>query len=234
MAKPTAKVGCAAHLPERPDKHSAQVAASVGRKAPNFSARYSKINPNSNTRIGIGKGWVRERRDFRVRIDGDEATAELIAFGDPDQPGVVFRAAIAKPQQFFQHYRDFHVRRGERIELDGMAPRPAALVVRRSRDRAINAREPAATFLGPFPDFRRRVSGLVVHSLNSMLEGALAPDTAATRPSILRLPVDVISGRAAFRKARPPETIGAKQIVAKPLRESSWGVAPTRAHWGVT
>jgi hypothetical protein len=60
---------------------------------------------------------IHERGYLGVRVDSHKAAAELIAV-DPDQPGIVFRTAVAKRQQFFQHYRDLHpVRRGQRIKL---------------------------------------------------------------------------------------------------------------------
>jgi hypothetical protein len=54
MPKAAAEIRRASHLPEQLDRHSARAAASLGRKAPNFSARYIKIAPDSNTRIGFG------------------------------------------------------------------------------------------------------------------------------------------------------------------------------------
>src|ERR1700684_1004615 len=36
------------------DRPAARAPASVGRNAPNFSARYKRIAPDSNTRIGLG------------------------------------------------------------------------------------------------------------------------------------------------------------------------------------
>jgi hypothetical protein len=35
------------------DRHSARAAPPAGNKAPNFSARWSRIAPDSNTRIGV-------------------------------------------------------------------------------------------------------------------------------------------------------------------------------------
>jgi len=50
----------------------------------------------------LGLGTVEQSRDLRIRIDGDKAAAELVALADPDQPGVVFGAAMAERQQLFQ------------------------------------------------------------------------------------------------------------------------------------
>ncbi len=78
-------------------------AGSFGRKAPNFSARYSRMAPDSKTRIGVGPAAVEQRRDLRVRVDADEAAAELVALVDLDQPGVVLGAGVARREQLLEH-----------------------------------------------------------------------------------------------------------------------------------
>ena len=91
-------------------------------------------------------------------IDGDKAAAELISVANLDQPGVIFRAVMAQGQQLLEHHRDLHaVRCAERVKLQRMAANRQILVVRRSRDRAVDVREPAAIFLVPGPDLWRCV-----------------------------------------------------------------------------
>jgi hypothetical protein len=80
---------------------------------------------------------VEQRRNLGVRVDRDEAAAELLPFVDPDQPGVVLRAGMAERQQFLQHHRDLDaVGGGQRIQLQRMAPDRQLLVMRGSGDRA--------------------------------------------------------------------------------------------------
>jgi hypothetical protein len=111
---------------------------------------------------------IQQRRDLGVRVDGDEAAAELIAFADPNQPSVVFGAAMALRQQFLQHHRDLHaIGRRQRIELERMASDRQLLVMGRPGDRPVDAGEPAAVFFVPGPNLGRRVGGRVGHSCNS-------------------------------------------------------------------
>src|SRR6185437_5762798 len=110
---------------------------------------------------------VEKRRDLRVRVDIDEAGAELVALADVDQPGVVFRAGMAGGEQFLQHDRHFDaVGRAQRIELQRMAADRQRLFVRGAGDRAVDAGEAAAALFVPDPDFRRDVFG-VGHAASS-------------------------------------------------------------------
>src|SRR5258705_4701534 len=57
VAETATEIRRAAHLPEQHDRHSARVLASVGSNAPNFSARCIRIEPDSNTLIGVDPLW---------------------------------------------------------------------------------------------------------------------------------------------------------------------------------
>ena len=113
----------------------------MGRNAPNFSARYSRIAPDSNTRIGVGPLRSISAGILEFGFTAHEAAAELIAFADLDEPRVVLRP-VPSAQQLFQHHRDLHaVRRGERVELQRMTADRQLLLVRRPGDRPIDVGE---------------------------------------------------------------------------------------------
>src|SRR6187431_2177093 len=102
---------------------------------------------------------VHQRRDFRVRIDRDEAAAELVAV-DLDEPGIVFRAAVAGRQQLLEHDGDLDaVRRRQRIELEWMAADRQFGLMRSAGNRSIDAGKTSAALLVPGPDFWRDVIG---------------------------------------------------------------------------
>src|SRR5665213_2766913 len=87
----------------------------------------------------LGSAAVHQRWNLRVRVDLDEAASELIPLIDPDEPGVVFRALVPELQQLLEHHGDLHpVRRGQRVELQWMAPDRQFLVVGWPGDRSID------------------------------------------------------------------------------------------------
>ena len=81
------------------DRHSARCAGSVGRNAPNFSARYIRIAPDSNTRIGFGPLRSSSAGILEFGLTRHEAAAELVALADPDQPCIVFRARCGRARE---------------------------------------------------------------------------------------------------------------------------------------
>ena len=86
-------------------------------------------------RFAAGNG--RPSPGSSIRIDRDEAAAELVAVADVDQPGVILGALMAGRKQFFEQDRHLlPVRRRERIELQRMAAYRQRLLVRRARKRA--------------------------------------------------------------------------------------------------
>lgn len=75
----------------------------------------------------------------------NKAASKLIAVTDLDKPGVIFRTAVAKGEQFFEHDRYFHtIRRTQRMELKRMATDRQVFVMRRSRDWSVDICKAAA------------------------------------------------------------------------------------------
>ena len=110
---------------------------------------------------------VDECRDLGVGVDGDEAAAELVAFADLDQPGVVFSALVAEGEQFLEHHSDLHaIRRAERIELQRMAADRQFLFVRGAGGRTIGVGKPPESRLAD-PDLRWGVLGRIGHVARS-------------------------------------------------------------------
>ena len=138
--------------------------------------------PDSNTRVG---GCVLRSSNagiFELGLHRHEAAAELIAFADLDQPGVVFCAAFTEREQFLQHDRDLDaVGRRQRIELQRMLADRQFLVVRGAGDRPVDAGKFTAAFLVPFPDFRRRVFGFLRHCTDNPDEFSQASNAIETR-----------------------------------------------------
>jgi hypothetical protein len=64
----------------------AQLARRVGRKAPNFSAKWMSIAPDSKTRMGVGP----------LRSTAYETRTELIALANVDQPRVILGARVTR------------------------------------------------------------------------------------------------------------------------------------------
>jgi hypothetical protein len=112
----------------------------------------------------LGPAAIDQRRDFRVGIDIDKATRELVAVADADRPGVIFSLPVAALEQFLEHDAHFlAVGRGERIELQGVLADRELFFVGRPSDRAVDVGEFAAARLVPGPDFRGNVVGAVGH-----------------------------------------------------------------------
>src|SRR5262249_11965888 len=100
----------------------------------------------------------------RIRIQSDEAAAELIAFADLDHPGVVFRTGVTLRQQLLEHDGDLlAVRRAERIKLHRMfADRQFAFELRAGGG-PVDVGEAAEGWLG-HPDLGGRVFGAAAHA----------------------------------------------------------------------
>ena len=114
-----------------------------------------------------GSAAINQCRNFRIGIGIDEATAELVAFADANQPGIVFGTGVAEREQLLEHDRDLDtVRRPKRIELHRMTADWQFLFMRRTRDRSIDIGETSAAGLVPGPDLRGRV-GRISHVVKS-------------------------------------------------------------------
>ena len=97
---------------------------------------------------------VHQCGNFRVGIDGDKATAELMAIVNADQPSVVFRATMPSRKQLFQHHRDLHaIGRSLRIKLQRMLADREFFVMGCAGDGAIDVGEFPAVLFVPRPDF---------------------------------------------------------------------------------
>ena len=83
---------------------------------------------------------IGERGNFRVRVEGHEATAELVAVADVDQVSVVFCFGDAEFEQLLEHdgYLD-PVGRCHGVELQGVFADGKRLVVGGAGDRAVGA-----------------------------------------------------------------------------------------------
>ena len=75
-----------------------------------------------------GIAVVEQRGDLAVGIERDEAAAELVAFADVDQPGVIVGAGMARGEQFLEQDGDLDAVGGaeavelERVLADGQHP----------------------------------------------------------------------------------------------------------------
>jgi hypothetical protein len=75
-----------------------------------------------------GAAAVKQGGNFRIRIDGDESAAELVAVTDADQPGIVLRTLVAEGEQLFERDGDLLAVGGaERIECIGCLPTGSSL-----------------------------------------------------------------------------------------------------------
>ena len=107
---------------------------------------------------------IAQCRNLRIRVHFDKAAGELIAIAYAYQPGIVLCASNAQLQQLLKHNRYFlTVRRSQRIELQRMFAHRQRFFMRRTRNRAIDIGERAASGFIPRPDFRGLIS-IVCHS----------------------------------------------------------------------
>ena len=107
---------------------------------------------------------IAQRRDLRVWVYFDKTAGELIAIAYAYQPGVVLCTRNAQRQQLLKHNRYFlTVRRSQRIKLQWVFANGQRFFMRRTRNRAIDIGERAASGFIPRPDFRGLIS-IVCHS----------------------------------------------------------------------
>src|SRR5690349_14033892 len=162
MTEAAADIGRAAHLPEQPGQALGACGALLGQELAEFLSEVHQDRTGLEDADRFRAAAVHHRRDLRVRIDLDEAAAELVALADADQPGVVFGALVALREQFFEHDRDLDaVRRALRVELQRMLADRQFLLLLRAGRRAIDVGEAAHCAVGlvPGPDLGRRVFG---------------------------------------------------------------------------
>ena len=153
MAETTAQVWRAAHLPEQPAQGLGTCRA-AGQKHTELFSQMQQDCAALEHAHRLRAAAVHQRGDLRVGIGGHKTTAELLAFTDADQPGVVLGAAVAQRQQFFQHDRHFHtIGRGQRVQLHGVAAHRQVLVKCGARHRAVDVGKLATIGFVPGPDF---------------------------------------------------------------------------------
>src|SRR5690606_24814260 len=102
---------------------------------------------------GGGDAATHAPRYLRVGVDTDKAAAELVAFLDANQPGIVLGLDDAQLQQLLKHdgYLDA-VGSGQGIELQGMFAAGQFPLVGGPGDGPVDVGELAAVVLIPGPD----------------------------------------------------------------------------------
>ena len=164
MPETAAEIGRGAHLPEQPGEAFRALRGVFGKEGAELLREIEQDRAGLENPRRLRQRIVHQRRNFRIRVDRHEAGAELVAVADPDEPGVVFGAAVACRQQLLQHHRDLHaVGRAQRVELQRVPAARQLLLVRGAGDGAVDRREAAAALALPGPDFRRFVGGGVGH-----------------------------------------------------------------------
>ncbi len=189
MAEAAAEIGRGSHLPEqpvhrlgaRPDVRRQEGAEFLGQ------IEQDRAGFEQPDRLAAAlRRVIHHRRDLGIRIDRDEAGAELVALADADQPGVVFGVRIAGGEQLLQHHRDLHpVRRALRIELQRVLADRQVLLELGAGGRPVGRGERAAILLVPCPHLRRHIAGgevlfgrefgVVSHQIQSFLAGWVPP-----------------------------------------------------------
>src|SRR5215510_4960282 len=121
MTKPATDVGRTSHLPEQPVQRFGAL-VSIGREErAKFLCQIEKDRTGLEYATRLASAPIHQGRYFRVRVHFHKATAELLAFADVDQPGIVLGTAVAECEKLFQHHGYFHaVGRCTRIELQGV------------------------------------------------------------------------------------------------------------------
>ena len=153
MAEAAADIGRAAHLPEQPGQALGARGALLRQELAELLGEVHEDRAGLEDADRLRAAAVDHRRDLGIRVDRDEAAAELVALADPDQPGVVFGALVALRQQLLEHDRDLDaVRRALRIELQRVLADRQFLLVLRAGGRAVDVGEAAHRLLGLFQD----------------------------------------------------------------------------------
>lgn len=97
---------------------------------------------------------IHQRRNLGVGIDLDEPAAELFAFADPDQPGIVLGSFMVSRQQLLKHHRRLHpVGRRQRIELQRVLADRKLFLMGRPGNRAVDVGELPPLSLSHFQTF---------------------------------------------------------------------------------
>jgi hypothetical protein len=97
MPEAAAQVGRAAHLPEQPRQALGALPQVGGQEGAELLGQVQQDRAGLEHADRLRPAAVDQRRDLGVRVGRDEAAAELLAFVDADQPGVVFGAGGPGP-----------------------------------------------------------------------------------------------------------------------------------------
>ena len=171
MAESAAEIRRRAHLPEEPGEALRTLGGFGRQEGPELLRQMEQDRAGLEEPDRLRTAAVHQSGDLRVRIDGDEATAELLALVDPDEPRVIFGALMAQREQLLEHDRDLlTVRSCQRIQLERMASDRQLFVMGGSGDWPVDIRELAAARLVPRPDLRRRIFGRIAHSRGSSFQ----------------------------------------------------------------
>ena len=156
MAEAAAEEGRAAHLPHQPATGRRCARRVGGQEGAEFLGEVEQDGAAFEHALGVRRvRAVEQGGDLAVGIERDEAAAELVAFADVDQPGVIFRAGVARGEQFLEQDGDLDpVGGAEAVELERVIADGQVLVVRGAGDRPVDAGELAAAGLVPLPHAR--------------------------------------------------------------------------------
>ena len=164
MAKAAPQIGGRSHLPEQPVQAFRLFLGTGTQKSVEPAREIQQDGTGFKDPARRRYRAVEQGRNLGIRIDRDKAAAELVAFADLDQPGVIFRPGMTRRQQFFQ--QDGHldaIRGGQRVKLERMLPHGEHLVMCRAGNGAVDAGELPAIVLVPGPDAGRDIRGCIGH-----------------------------------------------------------------------
>ena len=106
MPKTAAQIGRAAHLPHQPRQTFSAGLTARGQEFAEFFRQVHQDCAGLKHPDWLRSAVVDKDGDLGIGVGRDKAAAELVACVDAHQPSIIFRAAVAPGQQFFQHHRD--------------------------------------------------------------------------------------------------------------------------------
>ena len=107
MAETAAQKWRTTHLPKQPGHAFGLRDKVLGHECVKFLGQVPQDGCRLEDPHGLGSAAVQEGGNFGVGVDADKLAAKLLAFLDVDEPGVIFGAAVAQCQQFFEHHGNF-------------------------------------------------------------------------------------------------------------------------------
>ena len=215
MAEAAAEEGRRAHLPHQPVERLRPRPRLGRQERPELLGEIDEDRAALEQADGRVLAMVQHRRDLAVRIGGDEAGAELVAFADPDQPGVIFGARMAGREQLLEHDRDLHaIGRAERIELQRVPADRQFLLVRRPGNGPVDLGELAAAGLVPGPDPGRHIARrLVVGGIGGVGHVGFSVDRG--RRPLSRVPTGFFQWRVPSGQAALPPPAPRRPVITR-------------------